>query len=161
MGFCDFAVILGRYSLSWGDLTCRFIPCGFICISLAVLMTVWEMELKAGYLKVGVTRSGKDILVSFIDEVKAQVDLMVEEFSAGEIFDAYAIFEYLSLLEYRRSQESDKSMTFSWLSEDLKNFLTNRRMYDHLLAIRELVTSIDIVNYGKSLVLPHLRSALR
>ncbi len=59
--------------------------------------------LKAGYLKVGMTRSGKDILVSFIEDAKLQVDAIVDGFSTEDVFDAYAVFEYFSIREYRRT----------------------------------------------------------
>ncbi len=49
--------------------------------------------MKAGYLKVGVTKSGRDIRVSFLEEVDVQLGSILGEYSDDELFDVFAVFE--------------------------------------------------------------------
>ncbi len=49
-------------------------------------------KVKDGYLKVGLTRSGRSVYISFVIDIKQQIISIQCEFDHEEIFDVYAIF---------------------------------------------------------------------
>ncbi len=114
--------------------------------------------MKAGYLKVGVTRSGDGIYVSFIDKVKDQIADMIHCLGEESLFDAFCIFEYLTMMEYSRfGVESEMLAYYEEIGDSLKQNFVTKGIFEDLLRNNKLVTSIDVVNHGRSLVTEEMR----
>ncbi len=111
-----------------------------------------------GHLKVGITRSGKDILISFIDDLNEQVRDVVENFDDSEIFDCYAVFELCRLKEYRiERRENSRCLFLRDFAQSLRENLRSKAKLSRMRKSLNIVTSIDLVSYARSLVLPEYR----
>ncbi len=114
-----------------------------------------------GYLRVGVTRSGREISVSFVDELDIQLRRMFCDFSKEDVFDAFAVFEYLLLRTLRREEgENGQQLLYAHLSRRLLKALKVRHFEYFIQVKSRLRTSIDIVNYGSRLVSPEFRDEM-
>ncbi len=86
---------------------------------------------------------------------------MVSDFSVEELFDVYAITEYLLMRTFRRSMgESSQSIFLERLSYGIKVVLLDRGVFHEILEKRKLLTSIDVVNYGRLLMRPEFREEI-
>ncbi len=111
--------------------------------------------MKEGYLKVGVTRSGKDILISFTDDLNEQVKDALQNLNDGEIFDFYAVFELCRLKEYRIGYREHKRFIFlSDFVERLEEYLRSNGKLSQMQRSLHIVTSIDLISYARRLSFP-------
>ncbi len=109
--------------------------------------------MNEGYLKVGVTRSGRDVLISFVDNIETQIDSLFRHFDVEELFDVYAVLEFLVLKEFRASfEESDKCQFLELFARKIYEYLDVRQKIVEQRKLLNIYTSIDIIVYARSLL---------
>ncbi len=96
----------------------------------------------------GKTRSGKDIS-TYSSGDPALVASLVNDFSPSDSFDAMALFQYLLIRARRRAGEDSDDFRRMALHEQCHSQRLTRRELESEMRVLSLVTSIDMVQYGK------------
>jgi hypothetical protein len=99
--------------------------------------------------KFGETRSGKAICAYTTDDA-ATVAKLIADFSPSDYFDAMALFQYLAIRELRRNgRHTTDFHRYEWYEVYHAEALGKTNQYAQMRVL-SLVTSFDIVDYGKS-----------
>ena len=96
----------------------------------------------------GNTRCGKDIC-TYSTEDAALVASLVNDFSPSDSFDAMALFQYLLMRARRRVGEDSDDFRCMALHELCHSQRLTRHELELEMRALSLVTSIDMVHYGK------------
>ena len=108
------------------------------------------MEIPAQ--RFGETRSGKAIC-SYMTAATQDADTVAQltaDFSPSDYFDAMALFQYLAIRTLRRTSADSRDLErYEWYYEFHFDRLTDEQMDEQKSAL-SLVTSIRVVQHGKS-----------
>jgi hypothetical protein len=107
-------------------------------------------QLKIPTLKIGTTRSGS-LVVIFVTDDKKTVEDLVRPLSEADHFDAWAIFERLSIRELRRSgYESAQFNQSQWYAKLHQEYLTDA-FIEAEMTRSALKTSLDLLRFAAKL----------
>ena len=103
--------------------------------------------MKTPTQRFGQTRSGK-VICTYLTDDPTTVAEAFEDFSNEDDFDAYALFQHLMIREVRRAVETEDRGRFTMWSAFHEKRLADADKAAQMKAL-SLVTSIDVVHYGK------------
>ena len=104
----------------------------------------------------GYTRSKKKICAYPLHEVEF-IELQTSRFTLPDYFDAFGVFEYLSLIALRRSGEgADEFEEMVFMRRFHRNKITPSCLEEEKERL-DIVTSLQICNHGKNLLLHFLQ----
>jgi hypothetical protein len=101
---------------------------------------------------IGTTSSGKRIYSAYRpDEVEISIDMNFVDFSYADYFEAYCLFEYLSLRTFKKhSSTSVEFLVYLIFIDIIKEHLGHR--LEMIKTEMKLMTVIDVVKLGASFV---------
>lgn len=106
--------------------------------------------MKIPALKIGTARSGS-VIVIFVTDDKTYVEEQVRPLTEADHFDAWAIFERLSIPELRRSgYESDQFYQYQWYAKLHQEYLTDA-FIEAEMTRSTLKTSLDLLRFAAKL----------
>ena len=99
----------------------------------------------------GDTRSGKKICLYDTSDLE-YIRLQLSEFEEKDHFDAFCMFQYFSVRAIRQyGRSSDGAITMERMS-DFHGSCIDAIFREQEMQLLSLVTSVDLMNHGKSLV---------
>lgn len=99
----------------------------------------------------GNTRSGKEICAYDTRDMEYICE-QVKGFEEEDHFDAFCLFQFMTLRALRRYGELSDEVAKMELMGDYHQRCIGEEVITHKKKLLSLVTSIDICNYGESLV---------
>lgn len=114
---------------------------------------------KSARFCIGRTKNGKQVNLPIrIEEIDIFIQDLPKNFSCIDIFEIYAMSEYLCIHENRKSIKQDDFLEiFTIVSAKTRHFLESKGKFNKVRINANVKDSLETLKLGKSLVLPEFR----